>query len=281
MQSVVEVLKKAESFLARAGVEAPKIDAEWLLADTLDCKRIDLFLRHDEPLAEDILIIYRDRIKRRAAGEPLQYITGYSDFHDIRLRVAEGVLIPRPETELLVVGVLSRLEDMEKPRVVDLGTGSGAIALALAAALPEAKVLAIDSSGDALARARSNAEALGLRERVAFRSGNWLEGLDLEADCIVSNPPYLTEAEWESARPEVRQHEPKEALVSGDEGLADLRRIIEAAPERLVSGGWLALEMGIAHGEPLSAIARAAGFTDVAVEKDDTGRDRFLYARKG
>ncbi|MEX0330798.1 MAG: peptide chain release factor N(5)-glutamine methyltransferase [Puniceicoccaceae bacterium] len=280
MQSVIEVLQKSEAFLAKSGVETPKIDAEWLLSDCMGIPRLELFLQHDKPLPEEVLAEMRKRIKRRASGEPLQYILGQVDFHEVRLSVAPGVLIPRPETELLVEKVLQRLKDKQAQRIIDLGTGSGAIALALAKALPEAKVLAVEKSPDALQLARANAEALELRDRVAFRSGNWLEGLDLEADCIVSNPPYLTDQEWAEARREVREHEPREALVAADKGLTDLRQIIDAAVNCLAPGGLLALEMGIGHGEALAGYAGAAGYRDCVVEKDDTGRDRFLFAWK-
>ncbi|MGC9450780.1 MAG: peptide chain release factor N(5)-glutamine methyltransferase [Oceanipulchritudo sp.] len=274
------MLKKAEDFLARAGLESPRVEAEWLLAGALGCKRLELYLQWERPLEEELLAGLRGRVRRRAAGEPLQYILGYWDFHDIRLAVRPGVLIPRPETEQLVEKVAGRLEGMESPRIVDLGTGSGAIALSLAKALPGARVLAVERSTAALSLARENAGALGLRERVAFRSGNWLEGLAFEADCIVSNPPYLTEGEWKSARPEVREHEPREALVAAEEGLADLRHIVGTARERLAEGGLLALETGIAHGKPLLETAAAAGYRDCAVERDDAGRERFFFARR-
>ena len=280
MQSVLEVLQKTEGFLAKAGIEKPKVDAEWLLADTMGCQRLDLFLQHEKPLEEPLLALMRERVKRMAGGEPLQYILGAVDFHEIRLAVGPGVLIPRPETEVLVDRIIKRIGGREPLRIVDLGTGSGAIALALAKAIPHAKVLAVESSPAALQQARANAEDLGLRERVAFRSGNWLEGLALEADCIVSNPPYLTEEEWASARPEVRDYEPKEALVAMEEGLADLRRIISSAQERLAPGGLLALEMGIGHGQALIDCAGSAGYQDCVVEKDDSGRDRFFFAVK-
>lgn len=280
MQSLIEVLKKTEAYFARAGLESPKIEAEWLLAETLGCKRLELFLQWERPLEAPVLERLRAYVKRRATGEPLQYILGYSAFHDIRLSVGPGVLIPRPETELLVAKVLGRLEEVARPRVVDLGTGSGAIALALAKALPEARVLAVDRSSEALAQARANAEALGLRERVSFRGGDWLGDLSFEADAIISNPPYLTEEEWSTARPEVRDWEPKEALVAADEGSADLKRIIRSALSRLAPGGLLALEMGIAHGAVLTRLAREAGYADSVVEKDDSGRERFLFARR-
>jgi release factor glutamine methyltransferase len=280
MQSVVDVIKKTEAFFQKAGLDKPKVEAEWLLAETLGCKRLELYLQWDRPLEEPILERLRELVKRRARGEPLQYVLGYSDFHDIRLAVAPGVLIPRPETELLVEAVMVRLKGIEAPRIVDLGTGSGAIALALAKALPAARVLAVDQSAEALRQARANAEALGLRERVSFRSGDWLKDLEFEADCIVSNPPYLTESEWESAQREVREFEPREALVAGDNGMADLKAIILEARSRLAEGGLLALETGIGHGTVLREFVAKNGYTGAEVLQDDTGRDRFLVARR-
>jgi release factor glutamine methyltransferase len=280
MQSVLEVLKKSEAFFEKAGLESPKVNAEWLVAETLGCKRLDLFLQFDKPLEESVLSVLRERIQRRARGEPLEYILGNVEFHEIRLNVAPGVLVPRKETELLVDHVISRLDGVESPRIVDLGTGSGAIALALANSLPNAKVLAVERSKDALVQAKANADTLGLRDRVSFRSGNWLEGLSFEADCIVSNPPYLTVEEWESAQTDVRVHEPKEALVAAEAGLADLRVIVTEAYARLAPGGLLALEMGVAHGDALKSLATEVGYVDATVETDDAGRDRFFFASK-
>lgn len=281
MQSVLDVLKKTEAFFSKAGLESPKVNAEWLLAETLGFKRLDLFLQWDRPLEEEILCVLRERVQRRAKGEPLEYILGTVEFHEIRLDVAPGVLIPRKETEQLVERVLTRLQTVESPRIVDLGTGSGAIALALANALPQAKVLAVDSSREALLQARANGDKLGLRERVSFRLGNWLDGLEFEADCIVSNPPYLTHEEWEAARPDVRLHEPREALVAGDKGLADLKLILQQSLTRLAGDGFVALETGIDHAAPLKGFATGLGYANTEVETDDSGRDRFFFASRG
>ncbi|MEX0322400.1 MAG: peptide chain release factor N(5)-glutamine methyltransferase [Puniceicoccaceae bacterium] len=279
MQTVLEVRDKTVAYFEKAEIESPKNEAERLMAETLGIKRLDLFLNYGKPLTEDELELLRDRIRRRAKREPLQYILGYWDFHDTRLQVQPGALIPRPETELLVEAVIKRLEGVKEPRIVDLGTGSGAIALALAKALPNAKVLAVEKSPEALSLARANADALGLREQVAFRSGDWLAGLNLQADCIVSNPPYLTESEWAEAQPEVRDHEPKEALVAGDAGMADLKAIVSGAKAQLAEGGFIALEMGIDHGPAMQADAEACGYSEVEVVKDDHRRDRFLFAK--
>jgi release factor glutamine methyltransferase len=280
MQTVLEVRDKTVAYFEKAGIESPKNEAERMMAETLGIKRLELFLNYGKPLSEDELESLRERIRRRAKREPLQYILGYWDFHDIRLQVQPGVLIPRPETELLVEAIIKRLEGMDAPRVVDLGTGSGAIALDIAKALPKAKVLAVERSPEALTQARANAEALGLREQVAFRSGDWLEGLDLQADCIVSNPPYLTKQEWAEAQPEVREFEPREALVAGDSGMADLKAIVAAAKPLLSEGGFIALEMGIDHGTAMKAFVEEQGYTDVEVVKDDSHRDRFLFGNR-
>ncbi len=280
MQSVLDVLKKTEAYFSKAELESPKVNAEWILAETLGCKRLDLYLQWERPLEETVLQTLRERVQRRAAGEPLEYIIGNVEFHQVRLDVAAGVLIPRKETEQLVEHVLARLQDVATPRIVDLGTGSGAIAIALAHARKDAKVLAVDSSRDALKQARANARKLGLRERISFRQGNWLDGLAFEADCIVSNPPYLTEDEWQSANPDVRLHEPREALVAGENGSADLKLIMEQAFGRLADGAFLALEMGIAHGSVLLAHAKGLGYKDCRVLQDDSGRDRFFLASR-
>jgi release factor glutamine methyltransferase len=279
MQTIREILQLTEEYFARSGLEAPKVEAGWLVAGVLGCARLELFLQADRPLTHEELDRLRPLVKRRAGGEPLQYLLGFADFHELRIPLRAGVLIPRPETEQLVEEVVARCAAIEAPRIIDLGTGSGAIALALAKALPEAKVLAVDASTAALEQARANAEQLGLRQRIAFRRGNWLDGLTVEADVIVANPPYLTEAEWAAASREVRDHEPKAALVAADNGMADLKRIIETAAPRLARGGWLALEMGIRHAAPLTEFAAARGWQRIATGLDVHQRQRFFFAQ--
>ncbi|MDP0501591.1 MAG: peptide chain release factor N(5)-glutamine methyltransferase [Verrucomicrobiota bacterium JB022] len=280
MQTLLEVLQKTEAFFAKAGLERPKLEAQQLFAHILDCRRLDLFLRHDEPMTEEQLERLRPMVKRRAQREPLQYIIGHVEFYGLRLKVDARALIPRPETEELVDLLVSRYGDTPPSRVVDLGTGTGAIALALAQAWPQAQVLAIDASRDALTLAQENAKALGL-DRVGFRLGSWLEPLRGPVDLIVSNPPYLTEEEMQTAAPEVVDHEPGSALVSGADGLDDLRVILAGAAQRLNSGGLLALETGIDQHATLQKLATAAGLTDFESRPDLSGRDRFVFARKG
>lgn len=281
MESVGELLLKAASFLEKAGVESPKVDAEWLLSAVLNCGRLDLFLQHDRPLLKEQIDEYREKILRRSRREPLQYILGNAHFCGLVLKVSPDVLIPRPETELLVEKLTNWAKD--KPsnlRIIDLGTGSGAIALALAQNLPEARILAIDRSPEALAIAKANAESCGCRTRVAFRTGNWLKGIHREADLIVANPPYLSNLELAEASPEVKDFEPKIALVCEDSGMADPVTILESAFSRLSPGGQLAMELGLGQPTRLKPMAEQIGYTDIREERDLNGRLRFLFATK-
>lgn len=280
MQTIGEILVKTREYFERCGVDGAKVEAEWLVAESLGKKRLDLYLEMDRPLAEAELASLRGLVKRRGRGEPLAYVLGTAAFRGLRLTVGPGVLIPRPETEMLVDKILERRESWPRGRVVDLGTGSGAIAISLAAEWAEARVLGIDQSREALELARGNAAAAGVRERISFRRGDWLAGLELRADVIVANPPYLTEGEWREAQREVRDHEPREALVAEDGGLRDLLRIVDSAYSYLDTGGMLALECGIGHGPELVEAAQRRGYAEAEAQPDDSGRTRFILAWK-
>lgn len=278
MQTLLEVLKKTEGFFAGKGLEKPRLQAELLFAAALRCKRLDLYLQFERPLPEETLARLRDWVRRRAAREPLQYITGETDFRELTLKCDPRALIPRPETEELVGLVLAALPATGAVRIADLGTGTGAIALSLAHERHDTAVVAVDQSEGALALARENAHRHRLEERIAFVSSNWMQAVDGTFDAIVSNPPYLTEAELGTAEPEVASHEPRVALVSADQGLADLRIILEQGRTRLNPGGFVALETGIAHAAALSAHATALGYARHEVRQDLSGRDRFFLA---
>jgi release factor glutamine methyltransferase len=204
---------------------------------------------------------------------------GETEFFGVKLKVDRRALIPRPETEQLVEQVVREGLSSPPARILDLGTGSGAIALALAHAIPSATVVAVDRSADALTLARENAATLGLEARVSFLMSDWFEVVPAEAfDVVVSNPPYLTDAETAQTSPEVRGFEPIQALISADDGLADLTTIIAGAPRYLRAGGLLAVETGIAQHARLLALAQAAGFSRSESKQDLTGRDRFVLA---
>ncbi len=278
----MDVARAAGDYLKGRGVPDGRLDAEHLLAGVLGMKRLELYLHHDRPLGETELAAYRSRIRRRGAREPLQYVLGSAPFRDLRLRVDGRVAIPRPETEFLldvVARATGRTGAVE--RALDVGTGSGAIALALATEGGARRVVATDVSPAALSVARDNARRTGAAN-VDFRLGSLLAPVEGETfDLVLCNPPYLGEAEWASAEPEVREWEPRLAMVSGADGLDAIRALAVAAPAALRSGGWLGLEIGAAQGPAVERLLRdAGGWRDVAVHNDLTGRCRYVVARK-
>lgn len=278
MQTVLEIIKKTTDFLAAKGVESARLNAETIIGHALGLKRMQLYLQFERTLAEPELDKIRPLVRRRGQREPLQYILGEVEFAGVKLKVDRRALIPRPETEMLIDLLKTRLTTPPKA-VLDLGTGTGAIALALATLWPEAVVTAVDESEDALALARDNASAAGLAQRVSFISSDWFKSVPAgRFDLIVSNPPYLTADETADAQPEVRDFEPKSALVAGEAGMSDLLTIIAKAPDYLAAGGVLALETGIAQHAQLAAAVERAGLKNFASIKDLTGRDRFVMA---
>ena len=280
MLTVLEIIKRTTEFLAGRGVSSPRLNAELLLGHVIGRRRMQLYLEFERPLTAAELDQLRPLVRRRGQQEPLQYILGEAEFRGLRLKVDRCVLIPRPETELLVE-LVHTWAATQPPvlRALDLGTGSGAIAAALATLWPTAAVVAAERCPEALALARENFAALALEGRIQPVAATWFEGVPPGPyDAIVSNPPYLTAAEVAAAAPEVRQHEPRAALEAPEEGLADLRLIIARAPAYLRPGGLLALETGCDHHADLSARLQAAGFQAVEARPDLTGRARFILA---
>jgi len=278
MQTILEVLKKTTDFFEKKGIENARLDAELLMSHALNCKRLDLYLRFEEPLTEDILNKLREWVKRRGSREPLQYIIEEVAFMDLRLKVGSGVLIPRSETEELVQKLLDRWGSEKPKTILDLGTGSGAIALALAKGCSDTKITAVDASKVALDLAKENAKLCNLESQVTFIESDWLTNVNSSFDWIVSNPPYLTEEEWSSAQPEVKDYEAKTALVSGDEGLQDICKILGEAKEYLNPGGGITFETGIAHHERLCEVCDSLGYQLFQSEKDLSGYNRFFTA---
>lgn len=269
-----------------SGLPSPRSDAEELLSRLLGLRRSDLHLQASRPLTVAEAERFDEWLERRRAHEPVQYVTGRAAFRGLDLAVGPGVLVPRPETEGLVEVVLEvlRRTGWSRPRVLDLGTGSGAIALALADEFPAAAITATDASPTALDRARANAAALGLEGCVRFASGRWFDAVG-EAErfeVVVSNPPYIAEDEWDDLPGDVRDFEPREALLAGRRGLDDLRVIVDAAPRYLSPGGLLALELAETRASEVAAwLDGKTPWEGVELRSDLAGRPRYLLARSG
>lgn len=282
MNSLLELLQKSTEFLNKKGIENARLQSELIFAGTLRCRRLDLYLQFERPLTQEQTDILRERILRRARREPVQYIVGDTDFRSLTLKCDPRALIPRPETEELVGYVLDKLEALRPAgtlaNVLDLGTGTGAIALSLAAERPGTRIVAVDKSAEALSLASENLEATGVSAEIEFLQSNWFESITGTFDAIVSNPPYLTQAEWECAQPEVRDHEPLSALVADNAGLADLEKILLGARDHLAPDGFVALETGIAQHAELASVARSCGFAATESRNDLSGRPRFFFA---
>lgn len=280
MITLLEVLEKSAQFLSERGVPDAKLSAEWIMADSLELKRLDLYLQFERPLTEEELGGIRSGIKRRANREPLQYILGSTDFYNVTLKTDKRALIPRPETEYLIELLHTRYLNKAPSRILDLGTGSGAIAIALLAAFPEAEAVAVDQSASALELTEENAQATGVSERIECVQSNWFEAVEGTFELILANPPYLTGEEMDSAEPEVVKYEPRAALFGGDDGLDDLNRIVDEGLPYLVDGGMLALETGIHHHKDLMARAHALGYVSMQSIKDLEKRNRYLIGLK-
>jgi len=306
--TIGRLIEWTRGFFARRGVEPPRLEAEILLAHVLGLARINLYMNYEQAVSEQDRAAYRDLVRRRADGEPSRYLVGTCEFMGLALKVTPEVLIPRPETEMLVEEVIRRARaaaaapleaaaeddraeesptetDTPRVEVIDLCTGSGAIAVSLAVHLPRARVTATDVSAAALALARTNAEAHAVADRVTLLQGDLYEPLDAAdarpADFLLANPPYVAEGEWPGLPHEIREHEPRQALLAGPEGTEVIERIVRGARAYLKPGGVLMVEIGAGQGRRARQIAeQARGLVDVAVRKDYAGHDRVLLARR-
>jgi release factor glutamine methyltransferase len=270
--------------LAQKGVESARLDAEVLLAHVVGCKRIDLYgLRFGELASAEIRQQYRDLIRRRLEGCPVAYLVGKKEFFGLEFKVSPAVLIPRPDTEHVVMECVGAAKALPSPRIIDIGTGSGNIAIALAKQLPSAQVTAIDRSQGALEIARDNAARLGVGERIRFLDGDLFASLppDQRFDFVVSNPPYIAHEDLDKLPIGVRQYEPLAALDGGPGGFAVFDRLIEQARGRLVSGGWLIVEIGAPQEEAARArLAKCPEYELGATVRDYSGHPRVLRAQR-
>jgi len=277
--TVLEVLQATTAYLKKHNVENSRLNAEHLMAHALGRKRIELYLDFERELTETELGPLRELVKRRSEGKPLQHLLGNVEFCGLTFLCDRRAMVPRPETEQLVELVESRIENRES-RIVDVGTGSGVIAISLAAKFPEAKILAVDISDDALALAQENAATLNLKDRVQFLKSRLLENVEGAFDLIVANLPYISTQDRRTLSREVL-HDPEVALFAGKRGDELVRELIDQAPTRLHPGGLLALEIGLGQSETLLSALAEKNYRDICSKNDYNGVTRFIFARYG
>lgn len=273
--TILEILKWTTDFFLQNHIPSPRVDAEILIAFTLNIPRLQLYLQFDRPLTPEERQLIRQRVVRRARREPLQYITGTVEFHDTILKVDPRVLIPRPETEQMVDAIIHQTP--APSRILDIGTGSGAIAITLARTFPEAEVHAVDISSEALELASENARANDA-SRIRFYRSDIFSKVDADFDLIVSNPPYIDSADWGALEPEITGYEPSQALLAKQNGLACLVKILGNAKKYLRTGGVLYLEFGRGQRAQLQSAVRDAGFSGAEFHRDWNGFDRWMRA---
>lgn len=283
--TVGRLLTWTADWLASRGSGSPRLDAEVLLANVRDCPRIMLYTAFDEPVDESQRSQFRELVRRRGEGEPVAYLVGKREFFSLDFKVTPATLIPRPETEGLVVRLLDLCKQMPSigtPRIIDVGTGSGAIAITAAKKCADARVLATDCSEAAIAVAAVNVEQHGVSDRVQLACCDLLEHPATAGswDVIVSNPPYVRDDEFDELPPDVRLHEPREALVGGPTGCELIERLLPVAATRLVAGGWLLVEVGPATAERAAGLVAATpGLVGEPTLSDAAGLPRIIQAR--
>lgn len=285
--TVGRLLTWTTDWLGSRGSESPRLDAEVLLAHVRGCQRILLYTTFDQVVGDEERGRFRELVKRRGTGEPVAYLVGSKEFFSLDFAVSPAVLVPRSETEGLIVRALDLCKERSAaappPRIIDVGTGSGAIAITLAKKVPAAEIVATDISAEALAVARSNAARHGLEERVTFVECDLLEHPAAAGpwDIIVSNPPYVRDDEFAALPDTVRLHEPRQALVGGATGVEVISRLVGQALDRLLPGGWLLIEIGPSTAEPArEVIANAAGLEPGPTLNDAAGLPRIVQARR-
>ncbi len=277
------ILQWTGQYFADKGVESPRLDAEVLLSHILGKDRLYLYVHFEQPLEDSELAAFRAAVLRRAKREPVAYIIGQKEFMGHMFNVGPAVLVPRPDTEILVEAVLEKLRVIPdgKLRLLDIGTGSGAIIISLLKELPEAVGVAVDLSPEALAVAEENAVRLGVADRLQFRRGDLLQPVEGEVfDYIVSNPPYIPEDDMLNLAAEVLC-EPRMALVAGQDGLDCYRNLLAGGGNNLKEGGGIALEVGIHQAEAVCLLAEKSGWRKCEIRCDYAGIQRVVLAQKG
>ena len=280
--TVLQVLQNTADFFARKGIDSPRLNIEHLLADALGKRRIDLYLEFDRTLSENELAPLREKVRRRAEGEPLQYLLGSWDFFGRAFRTDPRALIPRPETEVLVEIVLKviRAKLSSRTRLLDVGTGSGVLAITFALECPNLQIVGSDVSPSALNLARENAERQGLNGRIEWVESDLLSSVAGSFDFLVANLPYIPTAELPKLAPEVKR-DPQLALDGGPDGLVVIRRLLREVPKVLRDGAFVVLEVGFDQAGRVADLLTAQKFRDISVENDYQGVRRFVTAWYG
>ncbi len=284
--TIGRLLQWTTGYLKERGADTPRLDAEVLLAHACGCKRIELYTRFEEVPGEQVRAAFRELVRRRAEGMPVAYLVGRREFYSLSFRVTPDVLIPRPETEFLLIRLLDLAAERlpaQRLEIADVGTGSGVIAICAARKLPGCRVTAIDASPAALAVARANAEEHGVQRQIEFIEGDLLSSLPQveRFDFIVSNPPYVAEGEFPALPRDVRDYEPRAALVGGPTGKEVIARLIPQAAARLVAGGWLLVEVSpMIEPAVRDLLAAEPQFQVQPTIKDLQGLPRVVQARK-
>lgn len=282
MLTVLNALKLATEYFDKKEIQSARINAELLLAHLLNCKRLDLYLRFDQPLGENEVEQYRQLIARRGKYEPVQYIIGSTEFYGLQFEVNPSVLIPRPETEILVETVINNYKYSDKIKILDIGCGSGNIAVALAKNLPDAEITTIDVSEEALKIAQANAirnEAGNIKFQLADINSDRLFPNN-KFNVLVSNPPYVSGQEFNSLQKEITMYEPRNAVTDDEDGLRFYKRISEFANQYLVDGGSLFYEIGAGQSDDVKSLMLGNGFTSIQIIKDYQKIDRVIYGAK-
>lgn len=278
----IDLLDRAVDRLERADRSAPRRTAEWLLTEVLDCNRAQLYAHPKRSVSSEAAQQFEEMVDRRVQGEPLQHILGYASFYGLQLRVSPEVMIPRPETEEVVRRALTCIDDVDRPRALDVGTGSGCIALALKHERPDAVVYASDVSTSALALAESNARALGLdvqfieADLMADKSLGRMPG---DLDLLVSNPPYVPDAEADALPEVVREYDPAIALFAGEDPLHFYRALSDWGQALCVPGAAVVFEVHAEYADAVTTLLRETGFASVHQEDDLSGRPRIAWGR--
>ncbi len=276
--TILRVLDWTRDFFQKKGIESARADAEVILAHTLDVQRVMLYARYDQPLGKPELEKIRALVQRRAKGEPVAYLIGEREFWSLAFKVSSAVLIPRPDTEVLVEVALDAVRNVSAPAICDVGTGSGCIAVALASERKDASVTAVDRSAAALAIAAENVTRHSLNERITLVESDLLASIQGPFDLLVANLPYVPDGEATKLMREVRDHEPKEALFSGADGLTLIRRLVADAGRVLKPGATVALEGGYDQLPRMAALLSESGFGSPAIRRDYAGHERVVSA---